>query len=454
MLLDSLFFFSFVQHHSSNTQIHITVNATKLPRRRGKSNVPYIFFARGRVHLSPLPLPRPEFTRSILHTLSSSPACNGKSNRSAQNESSKRNNRLPSDRSPEAAELTDTDADGDPDSDTENTKPFDHSHPFFCSPDTDEQEVRISPKKFSQIGVRGDKRRNNHSPEVIYVEDSEEETEIRDPDEEEESENETIEVYDRLINPDHWNESYYAYGRYLLSFLDGRGRSFDDLDDDYFEEPAPYDPFDNDDDDERVKEEQYVEEDSMLYPIEIDDEVEEVDAISSTPELTSSTRQTSPLPPSSPPTQAFSSSPAWHHQLYSERSDDLFTLPSSIDPLSLSPDSSLELHPSIVALHYPNKKYTFTPALPKARKHRLRLERLEKRLETFKNGKYLCACDEEVDEKAKEDEDEMDELFDDDDDDEEDSGVEEDPKAERYVRPSLPKGDDDIRDPFGDEIEI
>jgi hypothetical protein len=48
----------------------------------------------------------------------------------------------------------------------------------------------------------------------------------------------------------------------------------------------------------------------------------------------------------------------------------------------------------IIASHYPNKKYTFTPAPPIARKQRLLLERLEKRLERGKKGSYLCKYDE------------------------------------------------------------
>ncbi len=49
------------QHHSLTTQIHITINQTDIPRRKGRSNTPYVFSARGRFWLSPPPLPRPVF---------------------------------------------------------------------------------------------------------------------------------------------------------------------------------------------------------------------------------------------------------------------------------------------------------------------------------------------------------------------------------------------------------
>ncbi|KXN91795.1 hypothetical protein AN958_11945 [Leucoagaricus sp. SymC.cos] len=54
-----------VYHHSPTTQIHITINQTTIPRRRGRSNTPYVFSARGRVWLSPPPLPRPVFAVSL-----------------------------------------------------------------------------------------------------------------------------------------------------------------------------------------------------------------------------------------------------------------------------------------------------------------------------------------------------------------------------------------------------
>ncbi|KAF7761697.1 hypothetical protein Agabi119p4_9689 [Agaricus bisporus var. burnettii] len=50
-----------IYHHSLTTQVHITINQTTIPRRKGRSNTPYVFSARGRVWLSPPPLPRPIF---------------------------------------------------------------------------------------------------------------------------------------------------------------------------------------------------------------------------------------------------------------------------------------------------------------------------------------------------------------------------------------------------------
>ncbi|KAF9041246.1 hypothetical protein BJ165DRAFT_1487946 [Panaeolus papilionaceus] len=57
-----------VYNHDHRTQVHITVNNTPLPKRRGHGNTPYIFTARGRLCLSPRtrPLPRPRFSSSVL----------------------------------------------------------------------------------------------------------------------------------------------------------------------------------------------------------------------------------------------------------------------------------------------------------------------------------------------------------------------------------------------------
>ncbi|KAF8653319.1 hypothetical protein AX16_004019 [Volvariella volvacea WC 439] len=42
-----------VYHHDSTTQVHITLNTLPIERRRGTSNTPYVFTARGRVSLYP-----------------------------------------------------------------------------------------------------------------------------------------------------------------------------------------------------------------------------------------------------------------------------------------------------------------------------------------------------------------------------------------------------------------
>ena len=349
--------------------MHITINTTKLPRRRGKSNVPYVFSARGRAHLAQRPLPRPLFTQSILHALSSSPAgpsrLNSYPSRVAQRPN-KKNKKTPSPH-PLDDDLSDMDADTDDDSDPKNITltPFYKIHPCL-------------------------KQKTRRSRPIILVKDSDDESQDE-------------ETYDCIISPFHWNRSHYAFGRYLLSFVDPRGRSYAHLDDDYFEEKTPYDPFENDDDDEEEAEEEGARDETY----EDEGDGDDADVRTSTPGLTSSSsRSSSSLPPSSP-VQEVSSSPALHHSVTFD--DDGPNPLFSIDPLSLSPNSSLELHPSIIASHYPNKKYMFTPAPPIARNHRLQLERMERRMERGKKGIYLCEYDEVDDE-------EVDELFEEDDD--------------------------------------
>ncbi|KDR72619.1 hypothetical protein GALMADRAFT_252775 [Galerina marginata CBS 339.88] len=165
----------------------------------------------------------------------------------------------------------------------------------------------------------------------------------------------------------------------------------------------------------------------------------------STPGLTTgSSRGASSLPPSSPPRASSptfeplfplssfdTDEPASH--LYSNRAHASST--SSLpDPSDFS---------SIVSAHYPNKKYTQTPAPPRAWTKRLRIERLEKRLERGKRGSYLTKYD-EVDggaagEEGKEAE--VDELAGDD-----------EVKEEKWTKPVLKPGE--VWDPFGDEEEI
>jgi len=374
------------------------------------------------MHLSPPPLPRPLFSRSIIHTLSSSPAAARSTRVNIGSSPTKRS------LSREPEELSDTDAAGDSDQDEERSNQFDENHPFFQSPR---------------------KRKAPTEPEIILVEDSDEEgtdaeEEEERPEDDEEEEDETAEDPNIRLNSDKLNSSHYAFGRYLLAFFDPKGSSYDHLIDEYFEEKKVYDPFDNDDDDD---EESYVEEDSMHHPLQDDDEDEEDEQPGITPGLTSASPHTSSsLPPSSPAKMPLSSSPGWYLALSSESSQqsDLSALPF-LDPLS--PSS----HSSIIASHYPNRKYTVTPAPPKARKHRLRIKRLERRLEKVKKEKYLCEADEDEEEKArarakakanaKGAEEEVDELEEDDDDDD-----------TEFVRPILKEGE--IWDPFGDEEEL
>jgi len=374
------------------------------------------------MHLSPPPLPRPLFSRSIIHTLSSSPAARPTRANIGSSPTKRSLSREPEE------ELSDTDAAGDSEQDEERSNQFDESHPFFQSPR---------------------KRKAPTEPEIILVEDSDEEgtdaeEEEERPEDDEEEEDETVEDPNIRLNPDKLNSSHYAFGRYLLAFFDPKGSSYDHLGDEYFEEKKVYDPFDNDDDDE--EEESYVEEDSMHHPLQDDEEDEEDEQPGITPGLTSTSPHTSSssLPPSSPAKMPLSSSPGWYLALSSESSQqsDLSALPF-LDPLS--PSS----HSSIIASHYPNRKYTVTPAPPKARKHRLRIKRLERRLEKVKKEKYLCEADEDEEEKArakakanaKGAEEEVDELEEDDDDDD-----------TEFVRPILKEGE--IWDPFGDEEEL
>lgn len=361
--------------------MHITVNTTKLPRRRGKSNVPYVFSARGRAHLSQRPLPRPLFTRSILHTLSSSPAGPSRLG-SYASRTTRRPNKNHSKPNP-----IDLFGDVDEGLDQKTCTLKSKKYPFL--------------DRLSAVSRLNAKTRRNHP--TILVDDSDEGNE----------DGEDEDAYNCPIDPVHWNRSHYAFGRYFLSFIDPRGRSYADLEDEYFEEKVPYDPFENDDE-------------------EGDEYVEEgVGVRCSTPGLTSSSSLCgSSLPPSSP-VQDVSSSPALQHSITFDDDDE----PSSVDLLSLSPNSSLELHPSIIASHYPNKKYTFTPAPPISRKHRLQLERMERRMERGKLGTYLCEYDEVVD-------DEVDELIEEEDECINDEGI------GKWVL------EGEAWDPFGDEEEI
>ncbi|KAF8970233.1 hypothetical protein BDZ97DRAFT_1652777 [Flammula alnicola] len=353
-----------IYYHSPTTQIHITVNRTMLPRQRGISNTPSVFSARGRVHLSPPPLPRPMFSTSILHTLSSSPVVpvdsrwKGKSVARLKSPSPPRRSqgkdKLVS-RQPLLGELDqDTDADGDTDQDLQS---FNSNHPFF-------QSQRASPRK--QV---------RHEEAIVLVEDSDVE----------EDEDDTRENHDAQIDPKKWNEPAHAFALYFLQFMDPLGLSYDDIDELFFEEPNPL----------RLN-------------------------LSSTPGLTHCDSSSSSLPPSSPGNHL--SSPSLK---FSFANSSSISLP---DPADLS---------VIVSEHYPNKKYSQTPAPPKKRKHRLRIRRLEKRLEKIKKAEFLCKYDEVVEEPVVE----VDELADD---------GEVEPVG--WTKPVLKEGE--VWDPFGDEPEV
>ncbi|TFK41594.1 hypothetical protein BDQ12DRAFT_678216 [Crucibulum laeve] len=124
-----------VYHHSSHSQVHITINTIEIPRRRGTSNTPHIFRARGRVRLAPPPLPRPVF--SIPAKLLSPPGGDPVKRRVSELGDPVEKPTPSSSASAKDQDLTDTDADGDTDieehpclSDSQEQVEFSHVHPF------------------------------------------------------------------------------------------------------------------------------------------------------------------------------------------------------------------------------------------------------------------------------------------------------------------------------------
>ncbi|KAF9564532.1 hypothetical protein CPC08DRAFT_685074 [Agrocybe pediades] len=346
-----------IYHHSASTQVHITLNRSLLPRTRGKSNTPHVFFARGRAFLSPAPLPRPNFTKSIQDIMSSSPAhYEGRSKSTNQKKwkgKSKAGVTL-KDESPvfsfrdavrkrktntSGNVSDDEDAEGELDPDADVPHAFDASHPFFHAQ-----------------GSSPVKRIKDADDGVILV---------RDSDDEEDDEGQvdwTQEDFNTEINPDKWNRNSRSFAIYLLRFNDPTGEY----------------------DDEEVKEDD----------IQHSQQLQHVD--NSTPGLTNCASSASSLPPSSP---MRSSSPATLEYYFPNSSS--YSLP---DPSEFG---------LIIETHYPaNKKYSATPAPPKAKKHRLRIKRLEKRLAKIKKDAFLTKNDGDNDVLDGE-EDELDEEEDD-----------------------------------------
>jgi hypothetical protein len=270
----------FCQHHSHSTQTYITVNnLVKVPSLRGSSNTPEVLTARGRVHLSAPPLPRPKFTRSILDTFSSSPVPVPLPKPKAP--TTKRSVRLKSPTPParfaprsklklksppppvKEKGFTDLDADGDTDREEDGLRAFDSTHPFF-NPG--------SPTK-----------NRPHASEVILVEDSDDESaeDAYDVDEEEDPTGEDI---DKVLRVERWNTSKHAFALYLWRFIDPLGGPYDDVEVSFFKQDSVYDPFENDNDlivqpKKRMVEEAYEEdigeEDEDDYEDEEEDEQEE-----------------------------------------------------------------------------------------------------------------------------------------------------------------------------------
>ena len=154
-----------------------------------------------------------------------------------------------------------------------------------------------------------------------------------------------------------------------------------------------------------------------------------------TPDLTTCASPSSSLPPSSPgPGLGILSSPSLYSNSFANSSSHSLFSDSAYSDYGAHSDSII-----ILEEHYPNKKYTYTPAPPKKRKHRLRIKRLEKKLAKIKESDFLCRNDEKP---AKEEvEEEVDQL-------DESEGAGDD----GAMKPVLKEGE--VWDPFGDEPEI
>ena len=369
--------------------------------------------------------------------------------------------------------FTDIDADGDTDQEEDGLRAFNSTHPFF-----------------NPIGSPTKIRPN--TPEIILIEDSDEEgaEDAHDVDDEEDPTGEDI---DKVLRVERWNTPKHAFALYLLRFMDPLGGPYDDVDASFFEKESVYDPFENDNDlivqpkkRARVVEEAYEEDigdededdneqeeedeqeenddddtdedegaDSEDAEVEdCEDEEEEIDEgqdsyeeeteiennlttqhpsteFEYTPDLTTCASPSSSLPPSSPgPGLGILSSPSLYSNSFANSSSHSLFSDSAYSDYGAHSDSII-----ILEEHYPNKKYTYTPAPPKKRKHRLRIKRLEKKLAKIKKSDFLCRNDEKP---AKEEEKEVDQLDESEGDDE--------------VKPVLQEGE--VWDPFGDEPEI
>ncbi|KAF8157032.1 hypothetical protein B0H34DRAFT_798357 [Crassisporium funariophilum] len=425
-----------IYHHSPTTQIHMTVNNTKLPRRRGFSNTPYVFKARGRMHLSPLPLRQPLFYVSSQK--------NKKSRSKALSPSPARKRVLRTSlggavvtKVPEREQDEDTDAEGDTDVEPggNGNEAFDANHPFFQS---------------------GGK---------ILVDDSDDDRFLRNPSShslhDSDDEEEATEDADADLDPERWNEPLHAFRQYLERYM-GPGPVGDvdmSLGDD--DDEGWVDAFDDEEEgdgvvvpvkvkgrdknrEEEEQEDAYSNEGASDGDSEHDrsdsegseDDEPEPDTIpNSTPALTRSSFPSS-LPPSSPPPYT--------------------SIPPTSSPASSSFLSALPYsHEEFMLEHCygPNTKYVDTPAPPRTRALRMRMERVRRRMERGKRGLGGGrAVSEEggkeaEEEEAKEAEEETGEG---------EEGGEEEKTGEKgkkeWVRPVL--GEGEVWDPFGDELEV
>ena len=136
--------------------------------------MPFVFIARGRVHLSPIPLPPPNFAQ-----LQKSKQATTKPKKRLVKSVSRR---VSSSRESRRT-FGDIEADGDSDSESEFSRPFDANHPFVTSCYDDE---------------------------------------ISSESEEEEDDSDGEEDVDAALNPNKWNDPEDAFERYLAWFMGPR----------------------------------------------------------------------------------------------------------------------------------------------------------------------------------------------------------------------------------------
>ena len=274
------------------------------------------------------------------------------------------------------------DSDGDTDIDVDTNKAFNLSPLFY--------------------------QRSKHGN--VLVEDSDDGG--QEEDDEDEQEDMTLEDINAELNHDRWNEPEHAFGIYLLEYM---GHPASDIDLIIQDDKPVVDPFDDDDDiipqdNESPENQDEIDEDEEALKLE--------SMLSSSPGLTHRYSSSSSQAPSSPfpPTLSPSSDFCLFHS---------------------SPSITGSIFPDIEAFnleqHYPNTKYANTPAPPKERTHRRRIERVQKRIEKMKRQEWLCARDESAS-------------------DEEDQLAGDDDTQEKWVKLELKEGE--VWDPFGDELEV
>ncbi|KAF5336380.1 hypothetical protein D9611_006552 [Ephemerocybe angulata] len=452
-----------IYHHSRSTQVHIMVNTAKdkLPVRRGRGNTPHVFIAKGRVHLPPPPLPRVLFKTPSPRKPTNRSSLTKKKGKQPTPSAKKKKGTVPMKPStalPEPEELTDTDAEGEVDVDAYTD--FSDNHPFFL------ESAAHGDTKLGALDADAD-------------EDSETQCEDNyDEDEEDEEE----EDFDAELDAERWNRPD-AFAAYLLKYIGplppSKSKPFTLFSDD---EDADLGYGDEELDDTLVcasdPTSDYIGGDAPSSPLVA------VPPSSSSPQY----RSTSMFPSSSPhkpSTRIFPSSPLkpLHPSTTTSSSPSKPPFPSftssSPQKPSLylpSPSSSPRkpsFHPSSEfasspikprlntfptempspSLYSPSQfnralflkaKMKQTPAPPKTRVQRMRIERVERRIERSLRGSVLrLKRDAGSKGKGKEGEGEG------------DGGGEE----EEEEKPWVAKGEHELSpgevwDPFGDEVEV